>query len=85
MTIKLFDNSSNYSEIKIDANIFVQKPYWRTNFIEANIEEEIDMKNQFRFKNLPDSKSIREVAFNNYVDNIFNIDIDFSDKKIENK
>ena len=44
----------------------------RTNYVEANIEEDIDLKNQFRTKNLPDPISIREATSKNYVDNLFN-------------
>ena len=57
---------------KIDTSLLVQKPYLRTNYIEANIEEDIDLKNQYRSKNLPDRISIREAALKNYVDNLFN-------------
>ena len=72
MPINVFGNSSNNSEQKIDTSLFVQKPYLRTNYIESNIEEEIDLKNQYRIKNLPDPMSIREAASKNYVDNLFN-------------
>ena len=51
MTINLFGNSnSNDNGSKIDTSLFVRKPYLRTNYIESNIEEDIDLKNQFRFK-----------------------------------
>ena len=72
MPINVFVNSSNNSEQKIDTSLFVQKPYLRTNYIEANIEEDLDIKNQFRIKYLPDPFSIREAASKNYVDNLFN-------------
>ena len=72
MPINVFGNSSNNSDNKIDTSLFVQKPYLRTNYIEANIEEDIDLKNQFRIKNLPDPISMREPASKNYVDNLFN-------------
>ena len=72
MPINVFGNSSNISEQKIDTSLFVQKPYLRTNYIEANIEEDIDLKNQYRIKNLPDPLSIRETCSKNYVDNSFN-------------
>ena len=62
MPINVFGNSSNNSEQKIDTSLFVQKPYLRTNYIESNIEEDIDLKNQFRIKNVPDPISIREAA-----------------------
>ena len=73
MPINLFSNSnSNNSDNKIDTSLFVRKPYLRTNYIESNTEEDIDFKNQFRIKNLPDPISIREAASKNYVDNLFN-------------
>ena len=72
MPINVFGNSSNNSEQKIDTSLFVQKPYLRTNYIEANIEEDIDLKNQNRIKNLPDPLSITEACSKNYVDNLFN-------------
>ena len=65
-------SNSNNSENKIDTSLFLQKPYLRTNFIESKIEEDIDLKNQYRIKNLPDPISIREAASKNYVDNFFN-------------
>ena len=93
MPIIVFGNSnSNNCDNKIDTNLFVQKPYLRTNYIEANIEEDIDLKNQYRIKNLPDPISIREAASKNYVDNIFNDSsiikntehIDLNDRNITN-
>ena len=45
MPINVFCNSSNNSDNKIDTSLFVQKPYLRTKNIEANIEENIDLKN----------------------------------------
>ena len=70
MPINVFGNSSNNSDNKIDTSLFVQKPYLRTNYIEANIEEDINLKNQSRIKNLPDPISIQEAASKNYVDNM---------------
>ena len=72
MSINVFGNSnSNNSDHKIDTSLFVQKPYLRTNYIESNIEEDLDLKNQYRIKNLSDPISIREAASKNYVDNLF--------------
>ena len=71
MLINAFGNSSNNSEHKIDTSLFVQKPYLRTNYIEANIEG-IDLKNQFRNKKLPDRISIREAASKNCFDSLLN-------------
>ena len=72
MPINVFGNPSNNSDGKIDSSLFVQKPYRRTNYIEANIEEDIDLKNQFKIKNLPDPIGIREAAPKKYVDIKFN-------------
>ena len=66
MPINVFGNSnSNNSDNKIDTSLFVQKPYLRANYVESNIEEDIDLKNQFRIKNLPDPISIREATSEN--------------------
>ena len=87
--MNVFGNSSNNSEHKIDTSLFVQKPYLRTNYIESNIEEDIDSKNQYRIKNLTDP---REAASKNYVDKLFNdpsiikntAHIDLNDRNITN-
>ena len=92
MPINVFGNSSNNSEQKIDTSLFVQKPYLRTNYIESNIEEDIDLKNHIRIKNIPDPIRIREAASKNYVDNLFNdpsiiknnSHIDLNDRNITN-
>ena len=84
MPIKVFRNSFSHDNgDKIDTNLFVQKPYLRTNYSESKIEEDIDMKNQFRIKNLQDTNSNREAASKKYVDNIFENHIDFNDVKLE--
>ena len=92
MPINVFGNSSNNSEQKIDTSLFVQKPFLRTNYTEANIEEDIDLKNQFKIKNLPDPIHLGEAASKNYVDNKINDSsiikntayIDLNDKNITN-
>ena len=92
MPINVFGNSSNNSEQKIDTSLFVQKPYLRTNYIESNIEEDIDLKNQCRIKNLPDPISIGDPVSKQYVDNKFNdpsiikntAHVDFNDKNLDN-
>ena len=43
MPIKVFGNSSNNSDNKIDTNFFVRKPYLRANYIESNLEEDLDL------------------------------------------
>ena len=93
MTINVFGNSnSNNSDNKIDTSLFVQKPYLRPNYIESNVEENIDMKNQYRITNLPDPLSTLEACNKNYVDNSFNDPsiikntdyIDLNDRNITN-
>ena len=93
MPINVFGNSnSNNSDNKIDTSLFVQKPYLRSNYIESNIEEGIDLKNQFRIKNLPDPISNTEACSKKYVNNLFHnptiirnsAHIDLNDKNITN-
>ena len=45
MLINVFGISSHDNN-KIESSLFVQKSYLRTNLIEANVEEDIDLKNQ---------------------------------------
>ena len=68
MLNNVFGNSNSNNGNKIDTSFFVQKPYLRTNYIESNIEEGINLKNQYRIKNLPDPKTIREAVSKKYVD-----------------
>ena len=94
MPINVFGNSNSNDNNgnKFDTSLFVQKPYLRTNYIESNIEEDIDLKNQFRIKKLPDPISIREATSKHYVDNLFNDPsiikntehIDLNDRNITN-
>ena len=93
MPINVFGNSNSRDNgSKIDTSLFVQKSYLRRKFIETNIEEDIDLKNQSRIKNLPELISIREAASKNYVDNLFNdpsivknnTHIDLIDRNISN-
>ena len=70
MPINVFGNSSNNNnDNKIDTSLFVKKPYLRTNYIEANIEEDIDLKNQYKIKNLIDPINLHDACNKNYVDN----------------
>ena len=92
MPINVFGNCSNNSDNKIDTSLFVQKPYLKTNYLEANIEEDIDLKNQYRYKNLPDPTNIQDACSKNYVDKKFNdpsiientAHVDFNDKNLDN-
>ena len=60
MPINVCGNSSKNSDKKIDTSLFVQKPYLGRSYIEANIEEDTDLKNQYGIKNLPDPINIQE-------------------------
>ena len=93
MPINVFGNSNSNDKCnKIDISMFVQKPYLRTNYIESNLEEDIDLKNQYRIKNLPDPNNIKDACNKNYVDNAINEtslvrnnkDNDFGDYKLTN-
>ena len=54
MPVNVFGNSSYNSDNKISTSLIVLKPYLRTNYKESSIEKDIDLKNQYRIKNLPD-------------------------------
>ena len=93
MPINVFGNSnSNNSDNKIDTSLFVQKPYLKHNYIEANVEEDINMKNQFKIKNLPCPHENSDAVCKSYVDNLFNepsivknnAHIDLNDRSITN-
>ena len=94
MAIDVFGNSSssNINGNEIDTKLFVQKPFLLTNYMESIIEEDIDLKNYFRIKNLPDPISVREAASKDYVDTLFNdssilkntVHLDLNDRNITN-
>ena len=47
LLINVFGNSNSKDNgNETDTSLFVQKPFLRTNYIEANIEEDIDLKTQ---------------------------------------
>ena len=52
MPLNVFGRSSSSYDNgkKIDTSLFVQKPYLRFNYMEANMEEDIDLKNLYRIK-----------------------------------
>ena len=91
--VNVFCNSnSNDNNNKIDTSLFVQKTYLRANYIEANIEEDIDLKNQFKIINLPCPQETSEAVCKSYGDN-FSSDpsiikdtahIDLNDRNITN-
>ena len=91
MPINVFGNNSSSHDKgkKIDTSLFVQKPYLRTNLIDCNIEEDVNM-NHYRIKNLRDpvGKAVSKL----YVDNKYNdpsllkntAHVDFNYKTLDN-
>ena len=66
MPITVFGNSNpNDNNNKIDTSLFVQKPHLRSNYIESNIEEDINLKNLYRIKNVLDPINTKEVCNKN--------------------
>ena len=94
MPRNVFGNSfSSYGNgNKTDTSLFLQKLYLRTIYIEIIFEEDIDLKSQFRIKNILNPISIREAASKKYFDNKLNDPSilkntdhdDFKDKNLDN-
>ena len=89
MPINVSGNSSKNSDNEIDTSLFVQKLHLKSIYIQANTEEDIDLKNQYRIKNLPDPISIREAAATHILFNDPSVlkdtaHIDLNDRNITN-
>ena len=61
-------SSSSQSDSQIDTTNFLKKSYINTNYIETNMEEDIDMKNQFYIKNLPNINNSNDCMNKIYAD-----------------
>ena len=73
MTINVFGNSSNnISQNKIDTSSFVKKTYLRSNYIESTIEEDIDMRHEYKIINIPNPTDINDCCNKKYVDDLIN-------------
>ena len=48
MPINVFGISSHDNGNKFDTSLFIQKLYLRSTYIEVNVEQDIDLKNQYR-------------------------------------
>ena len=74
MPMKVFGNSSSSYDngINIKTSSFVQKPYLGTNYIESNMEEDINMKNQYKTKKLPCLQENSYAVWKSYVDSGLN-------------
>ena len=92
MPINVFENSSHGNNNKIVTSLFVQKAYLRANYIESNVEEDINLKNQNRIKNLPDPSKIQDAYSKNFANKFYNdpsliknnAHIDLNDRTITN-
>ena len=61
MPINVFGNSnSKDNNYKIDTPRFVQKIYLRSNYIETNIDHDINIKNQYKSINLAEPTSDKD-------------------------
>ena len=70
MPINVFGNSnSNNSENKIDTSQFVQKSYLRYNYIETDIDHDINLKNQYRIINTLQPINDNDIVNKKYIDN----------------
>ena len=69
MPINVFGNSNNNDNNKIDTKLFVQKPYLRSNYIEEDINHDIDLKNQYRIINIPNPINDKDIVNKIYIDN----------------
>ena len=68
MPINVFGNSSSNSENKNDTSRFVQKSYLRSNYIETDIDHDINLKNQYKIINLPEPTSDKDEVNKTYID-----------------
>ena len=70
MPIKVFGNSnSNDNGSKIDTSVFVQKSYLRSNYIETDIDHDINLKNKYKIINLPQATNDNDGVSKTYIDN----------------
>ena len=65
MPINVFGNSDN----KIDTSLFVQIPYLTSNFIARDIDHDINLKNQYRIKNMVNPINNEDAVNKIYIDN----------------
>ena len=69
MPNNVFGNSSNNSDNKIDTSLFVKKPYLRHNYIETDIDHDINLKNQYRIINIANPINDKDSVNKIYIDN----------------
>ena len=69
MPINVFGNSNNSDNNKIDTSNFVQKSYLRSNYIETDLDHDINLKHQYRIINLPNPINNKDGVNKIYIDN----------------
>ena len=68
MPMNVFGSTSSTNQANLDTTLFVQKPYLRTNYLKSDLEEDIDMKQKFKIKNLVDPTNGFDAANKTYID-----------------
>ena len=69
MPINVFGNSSSLNDNnKIDTSRFVQKSYLKSNYIESDIDHDINLKNQYRIINLQNPINNKDAINKIYID-----------------
>ena len=69
MPINVFGNSSSSNDSnKIDTSRFVQKSYFKSNYIETDIDHDINLKNQYRIINLQNPINNKDAINKRYID-----------------
>ena len=71
MTINVFgsSSSSNENNNKIDLSQYARKSYINSNYIETDINHNIDLKNQYKIINIPNPINNKDSVNKIYVDN----------------
>ena len=68
MTINVFGNSLTSSNDKIDLSQHARKSYIRSNYIETDINHNIDLKNQYKLINIPNPINDKDSVNRIYID-----------------
>ena len=68
MTLNVFGNSLTSSNDKIDLSQYARKSYIRSNYIETDINHDIDLKNQYKLINIPNPINDKDSVNRIYVD-----------------
>ena len=66
--MSVFRSTSDNVANTLDPSSFVHKPYLITNYFGSNIEEDLDMKNQSKVKNLPNLIDSYDIVTKHFVD-----------------